>query len=328
MLKTRWLLALPLLLATSITSAQAASVRDSAGMFSPEAVRQAQAKLDQIERESRIPILIETVESLPEAANMKPPEKRTLINDVAVRRAGEGGLGVYLLISKNDHLISNVITRKQLANRLPSNVRLNIRDAFTSNFKVENFDAGLKQGVDGIGRALAGGPVAGAVPGRGGMAGRPRGGTSGVGTLLMLGLGIVAVMFVLRRLGSLFGGQQQGYGQGQMGRPGPMGGPGWGGQGYGPQRGGGFMSSLFGGIGGAMAGNWLYDQFSGRHHGGTTDSSSYGAGGATGYDPGGDEIVGGNDDGGQGADWGGGGGDWGGGGGDWGGGGGDGGGDW
>ena len=75
MLKTRWLLALPLLLAASITSAQAASVRDNAGMFSPEAVRQAQAKLDRIERESRVPILIETVESLPEAANMKAAGK-------------------------------------------------------------------------------------------------------------------------------------------------------------------------------------------------------------------------------------------------------------
>lgn len=339
MLKTRWLLALPLLLATSITSAaaQAASIRDGAGMFSAGAVRQAQAKLDRIERETRIPILIETVESLPEAANLKEAEKRELIDDVAIDRARQGGQGVYILISKDDHLISNVLTRRQLASRLSPNVRRNIRDTITSNFKKGDFDAGLTQGADAIGRALAGGPVPGAVPGPGGVAGRPRGGTSGVGTLLMIGLGIVAIMFVLRLLGNLFGGgQQQGYGQGQMGRQGPMGGPGWGGQGYGPQRGGGFMSSLFGGIGGAMAGNWLYDQFSGRHHGSTTDSSSYGAGGATGYDPGGDEIVGGHDNGGGadwggggGGDWGGGGGDWGGGGGDWGGGGGDGGGgDW
>ena len=34
------------------------------------------------------------------------------------------------------------------------------------------------------------------------------------------------------------------------------------------------MSSLFGGIGGALAGNWLYDQFSGRHQGGYSDSSA------------------------------------------------------
>jgi uncharacterized protein len=81
------------------------------------------------------------------------------------------------------------------------------------------------------------------------------------------------------------------------------------------------MSSLFGGIGGAMAGNWLYDQFSGRHHG----SSGNMYPDQTGYDQGGpadDPSTG---------SWGGGGGDWGGGdggGGDWGGGGDGGGGDW
>ena len=32
-------------------------------------------------------------------------------------------------------------------------------------------------------------------------------------------------------------------------------------------RGGGFFSSVLGGLGGALAGNWLYDQFSGGRHG-------------------------------------------------------------
>ena len=32
-------------------------------------------------------------------------------------------------------------------------------------------------------------------------------------------------------------------------------------------RGGGSFSGMLGGIGGAIAGNWLYDQFSGRHSG-------------------------------------------------------------
>jgi len=78
----------------------------------------------------------------------------------------------------------------------------------------------------------------------------------------------VAVLWIgLRVLGSLFGGNRMGGRP--MGGPGggyPAGGPGYGAPGYGGG-GGGFMSSLFGGIGGAMAGNWLYDQFSGRHHG-------------------------------------------------------------
>jgi uncharacterized protein len=99
------------------------------------------------------------------------------------------------------------------------------------------------------------------------------------------------------------------------------------------------MSSLFGGLGGAMAGNWLYDQF-GRHH--SADPTSY----APGAEPappadagpdwqdagdGGGDWGGGDAGGGGGGDWGGGGGgDWGGGGGggDWGGGGGGDGGSW
>jgi uncharacterized protein len=135
----------------------------------------------------------------------------------------------------------------------------------------------------------------------------------------------VAIIWIgLRVLGSLFrrGGNQM-AGQGGMQ---PQGGPGFGG-GYGGH-GGGFMSSLFGGIGGAMAGNWLYDQFSGRHHGPGNmypDQTNYDQGGSPADDPSTGSWGGG------GGDWdgGGGGGDWGGGGGDWGGGGGDGGGgDW
>jgi len=79
------------------------------------------------------------------------------------------------------------------------------------------------------------------------------------------------------------------------------------------------MSSLFGGIGGAMAGNWLYDQFSGRHQSGYTDSSSYGS--EPGISDAGSDATnvsgdwGGGGDAGGGGDWGGGGGgDWGGGG--------------
>src|SRR5262249_60082715 len=87
---------------------------------------------------------------------------------------------------------------------------------------------------------------------------------------LMIGLLIVGGLFLLRLLGGLFG-ANRGYGApGMMGRPGY--GPGYGGYGGG----GGFWSSMFGGIGGALAGNWLYDQFSGRHHGGYTDSASHG----------------------------------------------------
>ena len=75
------------------------------------------------------------------------------------------------------------------------------------------------------------------------------------------------------------------------------GGPGYyGGAGYGGGR-GGFFSSVLGGLGGALAGNWLYDQFSGGRHGQygsadaghVTDSAGY-------TEQGGDAIIGADDD--------------------------------
>ena len=173
-----------------------------------------------------------------------------------------------------------------------------------------------------------------------------------MGTFLLIILGIFGVLLVLRLLGGLFGRSAGAGYPNQMGgmgmqRPGMgPGGPGYygGGGGYGG-RGGGFLSGMLGGLGGAVAGNWLYDQFSGRH-GNVNSADAVHSGDYAGTaDPGGDAIVGADDDPAGGAswedagttdtgggDWGGGGGDWGGGGGDWGGGGGDwgggGGGDW
>ncbi len=97
---------------------------------------------------------------------------------------------------------------------------------------------------------------------------------TGVGVVLMLVVGGILVMSLI---GRLFGG----------GRNSGAGGNGPGGYGGG---GGGFMSSLAGGIFGAMAGNWMYDQFSGRHASGgeshsTGDSSgSNDSSGGSGFD--------------------------------------------
>ena len=83
-----------------------------------------------------------------------------------------------------------------------------------------------------------------------------------VGVVLMFVVGGIIVMSLI---GRLFGGGRSsgagGYGPGGYGNAGGGGG-------------GGFMSGLAGGIFGAMAGNWMYDQFSGRHaSGGETHSS-------------------------------------------------------
>jgi uncharacterized protein len=348
-----------MLLAASLFSASAAgsSINDRAGMFSREAVKKAQTQLDLLERATHIPVVIETVEKVPGLdAGASPRVREEAINSLAVRRDNAiKDEGVYLLISKDDHLNSNVLVRERFASLLPRTKRTAIGHAFIEGFKKKDFDGGLLRGVQAIEHALDGVSVGR----RGGHAGAPaavplhnparaehaEGGHSMMGTFLLIVLGIFGVLLFLRLLGGLFGRSAgAGYpGQaGGMGMPRPGMGPGgpgyYGGPGYGG-RGGGFFSGMLGGLGGALAGNWLYDQFSGRHG----HVSSADAGYAPDYpsgtpDQGGDAIVGADDDTGGGTswddggagdtgggDWGGGGGDWGGGGGDWGGGGG---GDW
>jgi len=328
----------------------AAEVRDRAGLFSPNAVREAEPKLDRIERRTHIPVVIETIEALPGLGRgSSASEKRTAVERLAEERARELGYeGVYLLISKNDHVFSRLLVQERFESLLPRAKLQEVGDTLTREFKGGQFDEGLLKTTALLDGALAEAPAVGglrrAVPGM--PAPRRRDAHSarfGPATLLAIGLGIFGVLLLVRVLSGAFGRTGGGYSSpmGMGGMPGPgMGpgpgyGPGYGG-GYGAPR-GGFFSGMLGGLGGALAGNWLYDQFSGRHGGwGQNDAAAYPAAESpTSTDQGGDEFVGGNDDGGQGTswddpggadtggDWGGGdgGGDWGGGGGDWGGGG-------
>lgn len=350
MLRTLRPTASPLLaaaIALAATVAGAAEVRDRAGMFSAQAVQKAESQLSRAEKQSGVPIVIETIDAIPDLpADANAKAKGRAINALAEKRDREiGDQGIYILLSKKDRVLSNVLIRERLAGVLPEATRLKIRESFVEPFKAGDYDGGLLAAASAIDSALPDSPVAarrgenarrlvpvgGAAP-----AGRQGAGEAqfGLGTLLLIGGGILGVLFVVRLLsGSL--GNRGGYPQGM---PGPGAGPGMGGPGYGPGmggpgygapgyggRGGGFFSGMLGGLGGAIAGNWIYDQFSGRHsQGHHTDASGYTPMGGDNY--GGDGIIGGNDDGGQGGSWGdSGGGDWGGGGGDWGGGGDDGG---
>jgi uncharacterized membrane protein YgcG len=366
MANLRWVLAISVALAAIVvtTPVPAATIRDSAGMFSPAVVKKLEAELDRLERTTKIPVVIETIDAIPGLDKDAPTSvRRKAIDQLAVKRdKAIRDEGIYLLISKHDKVFSPVLIRERYAALLPVEKRDAIRDALHEEFKQGNYDAGLTRAVETIEQALEkatvvnrGAKVPGVLPRR------AEAGQSTMGTFLMILLAIVAVLVVLRILGGLLSRSGSSGYPGQMGgmgmqRPGMGQGPGYfggGGGGYGGGRGGGFFSSLMGGIGGAVAGNWLYDQFSGRHgnaHSAETYSPDPGAGVP---DQGGDAIIGANDDpgggtswddggggndagggdwGGGGGDWGGGGGgggDWGGGGGDWGGGGGDGGGgDW
>jgi len=360
MANLRWLLAIPVALAATLgaASAEASAIRDGAKMFSRDAVRKAQAQLDRLERTTHIPVVIETIDEIKGLdSDSTSAARKKAIDALAVHRdEAIDDEGIYVLISKREHLISHVLVRKRYAELLPIEKRGAVREAFVEEFKKKDFDGGLTRAVETIERSLrgaSGGERSGRAPAgvpvpiqHEGAGRKAAAGGSTMFTFLLIVAGIFGVLLLLRVLGGLFGRSARSGMPGQPGM-GMGGGPGYSGGGYGGG-GGGFMSSLFGGLGGALAGNWLYDQFSGRHgQVSSADAASprdYSSGTP---DAGGDAIVGADDDPGGGAswddgggndagggDWGGGdaggGGDWGGGGGDFGGGGGDfgGGGDW
>lgn len=327
MKRTLGFFAIPWIALAIGASASGATIRDEASMFKPEVVQQALATLKSVEKTYNIPITIETIERL----------RGQSIDEAALERARRSGeRGLFVLISEGDSKIE-VLNSSNLNRYFNRDRRIAIRDSFVAAFKQREFDRGLLDGTAKIESTVAqampkpGAPGA-AVERR---AAQPGQGGFGLGTLLMIGVVILAVLFGIRLLGSLFGGASAGYGSSRMGGPGyGPGGPGYGpgGPGYGPGYGGGgggFLSGLFGGLGGAIAGNWIYDQFRGNHHGNSYQGSTHdpNAGSTSGPADGGDGWSGTGESadwgGGGGGDWGGGGGDWGdsGGGGDWGGGG-------
>jgi uncharacterized protein len=373
------LIALTLASAAASGTARAAEIRDGGGMFSASAIRQAQATLGSFERSTGLPVQIETVRSLKEATT--PREKsewsrrsaREVVTLLAERKDREaGGRALYILLARDDKVISNPLVPAKFAGTLTEARRSAIREAFVNGMRTGDPDRALRDAslvIERSGAEMAragGGANAGNAPFLPGPNPRPANanapaqvpGTNprmpapgapqpvpGPGFPGTFGLIILigGAWLFFRMIRGLLG----------MGRPsaphagyGPennLGGPNQPGYGPVPPRGGGIFSSILGGLGGAIAGNWVYDQFrghsSGQAHAGQSPFFPTSDPGAAAQDPGG--IVGGDDQRGLGGSWGSGsdtpggwldggssgGGDWGGGGGDWGGGDG-GGGDW
>ena len=315
----RWLLAAPLAMAALISSTTASEVRDSAGMFSADAVRRAETILDRSEASNGHPIVIETIPTL-EGRDVK---------DVAMDHAHSlAKAQVYLLLAKKEKKFW-VLERN---GRFSEGQAQAIRSAFFEPLGKNDPNGALIAGAESLAIESASLPPTkshkgGVVIRKGAPAGQP-GGAGGWGFLLTIGLIVLAVLFGMRLLGGLFGagrGASTGnaYGPPPSARPGMGMGGGYGPGGYGG-RGGGFFSSILGGLGGAIAGNWMYNQFRGHDRGhtpydsgnagidpGTTENADWGGGFGGEWGDSGD--AGGGDVGGGGGDWGGGGGDWGGG---------------
>ncbi|MGZ3414554.1 MAG: heme-binding protein [Isosphaeraceae bacterium] len=129
-------------------------VRDTAGMFSADAVRATRDALAKIERTIGVPVLIETVETL----------KGETIDEVAIRLARRSGAqGVFILIARKESKIE-VLASRRYTEALPRPARTKVRSAFIEGFRKKNFDDGLREGVAALDAELASARSEGKVP--------------------------------------------------------------------------------------------------------------------------------------------------------------------
>ena len=163
MFTKKWWIATPLAVLLIGTTARGSTIRDEAGMFSPKLVEQATARLDRMEKATKVPVVIETTRLLPELTpDSSREEKHKAINQAAKHRDEQlRDAGIYILISRREHLISQPLVRSRIASIVPMERRDAIRTAFINEFKKGDFDAGLKRGVEAIEQTLGGHRVGG-----------------------------------------------------------------------------------------------------------------------------------------------------------------------
>jgi glc operon protein GlcG len=120
-------------------------VRDSVRMFSIDAVRGARESLEQIEKSTGVPVLIETIDSL----------QGETVDEVATRLARRSGTqGVFILVARKESKIE-VLASRRYSDALPRPARANVRAAFVDSFRKEDFDGGLSKGIKAIREELS-----------------------------------------------------------------------------------------------------------------------------------------------------------------------------
>lgn len=291
---------------------QAADVLDSAEFFSADAIAKANTTIREIKSKFGHDIRIETYATVPsekvQTVSKMSAKERDAFYASWLRERAEAtqSRGIFILITKHPahlHLwAGNPLQRAgfDAAHAAP------IRETLLSGFKAKDYDGALSDALAQIKTAFAGlhgrpgqaaaGPSAPVHPRPMGPNVRQPAGSSGFGGVLFVLAIVVGGIFLISIISRVFSGRSGGYQPG--GPPPPYGSTYGGGYGYGGGGGGGFMRGLAGGIFGAMAGNWMYDQFSGRHaHGsdsgwsGPHSTGGFGgdsSGSDTGYDGGSD----------------------------------------
>jgi len=290
-------------------------VYDDAGLFSAAAKSQAEQKLSSAKFDRGLHFTVETFKAIPdsEKGSYNPDQKALFFRNWAKKLAtGDKAKGPYVLICMNPGY-TEVIIDEETLKRGFTNANTNELHRILNSALIEAAkkpterdairDAALVRAAEYVSTDLAGTRVVNATTGKpvAAKANENAGGRS-VMSWVCIGLSVLLGVWLVIGLIRMFTGGGGGYGGG-----------GYGGGGYGG--GGGFFSGLMGGMFGAMAGMWLYNNmFGGSSFGNDAYANDSGATGDTGagnYDNGtdaggGGDYGGGDAGGGGGGDYGGG----------------------
>lgn len=235
------------------------AINDRADFFSAEAEEKAQQKLIELKRSHNVEVLIESFETVPagQVERVKAMTERDRgeffadwLKQLAKERSAKG---LFILICREPSHLRIGVSKELHERGFTDAHREKITQGLLSALKRKEYDEGLLNALDAIETVASTDlKAAGASttaktrtsPAAAGDSSLP----SWTGWLCLGIGGLVAVLVVVSLVGALF-------------RGGGAGAPGYGGMGGG--WGGGLFGSLFAGLGGALLGNWIYDQWAG-----------------------------------------------------------------
>ncbi len=268
------------LLGTSVSSAGLGEIRDTGGFFSESAKTKATRKISEIEQQYKKDLVIETFKEIPEEIKQDVDlSDKTAMNRLferwTVKQAKQRGVnGIYILLSKEPAHIQIVVGNETQNKAFTLMDRDNLASLMLSKLRKKQNDEALLEGVNFVFTTMASHVIphnrannvsssTTATPVKGGQT------EQGIpwGWIVIAVIGIGAIWLILGIIRSVSGGRASTIGPGMS--------PGYGG--------GGIFSSLLGGMFGAAAGMWLYDQFSGNHGNAWGADQDNRSGGSTGF---------------------------------------------
>lgn len=235
------------------TGTASASIEDNAAFFSERAKTDAAREIGEMGKSVKKGVAVETFKEIPDdLKNGVNLDDKLAVNRLceqwAVKQAKSKGVnGVYVMLVKSPAHLQVVVGNDTQKRAFTLQDREKLVGKMLTKLRAKDFDGALLDGVSFISVTMRANAVGSQQSSFGPSTATPAKseGTSFL-SIVLIGLAVWVVIGVIR---ALFGNRNTGG----MGNPAMTGG------------GGGFFSSLMGGLFGAAAGMWMYDQFFGNH---------------------------------------------------------------